>query len=170
MNPKQEQTQAHIPVVKHFKDDADLKRLISEGYNPRDAPLLRGQEKAAQATAASLVEGIEDTDTRVTLLIASPKLRTVQTAFLIEEEMRRLKPDLKIRVTVDENLRDPDYGSVILPETHSAEQSFLGYKIADKIFRSESSGSRHAKPNIDYKFGDPVLRTPGTYTYPKHLH
>lgn len=133
----------------------------------RDAPLAETEknEEDLNTIVDTIISKVRGLDKKAVMLISSSKMRTEETAQLIGAEIKqRLGNDIKIRYTSEEDLRAPDQGEFILPESYKPGSFFEGLKIASGIFYEESLS--HSNQNIHYRFGDPVVKPDGSYKYP----
>ena len=146
-------TKNEIILIRHFDDVDDL------SIEGRDAVLLPGQEHKAFTVAKSLVEECQRLDVSVLFFTLSTKIRTQQTVSLIADEVKKLNPSLKIRTSLEKDLRAIDEGVPVLPENYKAGDLFDGFSIANRIFSREVHKSDHGDftDNIDYRHADPIV-------------
>lgn len=150
---KTNQSNPRIALIRHFDDIDDL------SIPNRDGELLPEQEYKAFLLAKDIVEECKESETSAVFFIVSPKKRTQETARLISDEIKKINPFLKIRVSVEGNLRAMDEGTPILPKDYQAGDSFEGFKIAGKVFSAEAHKSDQGQfnDNIDYKYGSSMV-------------
>lgn len=145
----------------HLEEVDDLQKY------GRDAPLAETKKNKEDLNTIvdTIVSRVQEFDKKAVMLISSSKTRTEETARLIGAEIKqRMGNDIKIRYTSEEDLRAPDQGEFILPETYKPGSFFEGLKIASNVFYEESLN--RSDQNVHYKFGDPVIRPDGSYKYP----
>lgn len=92
-----------IPIAKHLKDEDDL-------FQGRDAKLAEGQEENAQKMVEAIQKHVIENGFKTLVFCVSPKKRAVQTAKLIQNEIRRQSKLPKILIEVDNDLREIDQG------------------------------------------------------------
>ncbi|MDP3729451.1 MAG: hypothetical protein Q8R26_01695 [bacterium] len=154
-----EKPNTEILVMRHFEDIDDL---LNFG---RDRELIPGQEYKAIPIAQDIYAETKKEDKRAVMFICSEKKRSIQTADLIVDQLRKIDDKLKIRVTPEENLDAIYQGEPILPLDYKPGDKFVGLDLANKAFTKEVFGSDDG--NYLYKFGDPVLQEDGNYKYPE---
>lgn len=150
-----------IPIIKHLEDIDDL-------LQNRDAGLLPEQEHLAEALADEIYEHAISNNFKILLFCVSPKKRSIETAGLVRSKLSEKPVKLKIISEIDDNLREINQGKFILPEDYNPGDSFIGLKIAGKIFSAETFNIENpSNDNLNYHFGDPLLQIDGTFKYPE---
>lgn len=148
-----------VPIIKHLEDENDL-------LQGRDSDLVSGQETSAEAIAEEIQNLLETEDYRIAVFTVSPKKRAQQTAHMVRQALSE-KSGLRIIYKTENDLREIDQGVFILPEEYQPGDSYAGLREAGKIFSDETfNPTNPSSDNLLYRFGDPVLRTDGTYKYP----
>ncbi len=145
----------------HLEEVDDLQKY------GRDAPLAETEKNKEDLNVIvdTIASRTQELGKKAVMLISSSKMRTEETAKLIGTEIKqRLGDAIKIRYTSEEGLRAPDQGEFILPENYEPGSFFEGLKIASDIFYEESLN--RSDQNVHYRFGDPVVRSDGSYKYP----
>ncbi|MBA3788849.1 hypothetical protein H0X32_00435 [Patescibacteria group bacterium] len=105
---------------------------------------------------------------KLLLFCVSPKRRAMRSAELVRENLATMSSGIRVKIEIDQNLREIDQGEFILPKGYVPGDSFEGLKIGGKIFSAETFNIEDSsKDNLDYHFGDPLLRENGMYRYPK---
>lgn len=151
----------NIPIAKHLEDEDDL-------FKKRDAELIPGQDSLALNMANSIYEHAIAHNFKILLFCISPKKRAKETSDMVRKILENKPIKLNIITEIDPNLREIDQGEFVLPDTYKARDHFEGLKKASKIFSIETFDSKdHAKDNLNYHFGDPLLQKDGTYKYPE---
>lgn len=156
-----ERKQNEMLFAGHLEEVDDLKTY------GRDAPLAETEKNKEDLNSIvdTIVSRIRELDKKAVMLIFSSKVRAEETAHLIGAEIKkRLGDDIKIRYVSEDDLRAPEQGEFILPENYEPGSFLEGLKIAQDIFYKESLS--HSDQNVHYRFGDPVLRSDGSYKYP----
>lgn len=148
-------------------DEADDLRAYG-----RDAPLVDSPEnrKKLEDISDTLYEKIVQGNKEAAMFVTSPRIRAIQTAELVADDIgEKSDHKIKIRYSVNKDLRATDQGDFILPEDYKPDAVFTGLKVASKVFDRETHGSDlpDMADNIDYRFGDPVLLQNGEYKYPE---
>ncbi|MCX6716486.1 MAG: hypothetical protein NTV72_01015 [Candidatus Taylorbacteria bacterium] len=157
MNPEK------INLIRHF-DDVDNLRLYD-----RDAILMPDQEYKAEAIAEELYTEIKRDGEKAVMFITSPRIRAKDSAKMIADSLLRIDNSLKVRFSVNDDLRVIDQGSFIIPEDYKEGDKYEGLILAGKAFSKETHGSDSTGgvDNYNYRFGDPVLLADGTFKYPE---
>lgn len=154
-----------VLVARHL-DDID--NLVLYG---RDGPLADTEENTAKLEELSNIvcERIIENNRRWILFVSSPRLRASQTAVKIGERVQEhSEGNVRTFYSINQNLHSTDQGDILLPPEYYPGQKFTGLQLASNIFDRETHGSDFGvEDNIDYRFGDPVLRQDGTYKYPE---
>ena len=151
----------NIPIAKHLEDKDDL-------LQGRDAELVAGQEHLAVNIADAIYNHAISNNFKILVFCISPKKRSVETAKLVENNLASRQLKLNIVSEIDPNLREIEQGKFILPEDYKPGDSFIGLKVAGKIFSTETFNlNDSSRDNLDYHFGDPLLQENGTYKYPE---
>ncbi len=138
----------------------------------RDAPLVdtvKNREKI-EVVSRILYEKTLRGRKKALMFVVSPRIRAQQTARLLAENVRKNGACMiKVRFSVNENLKATEQGEFILPKGYKPGLVFQGLKLAHEIFNCETHGSDciGGVDNIDYKFGDPVQLPCGKYKYPE---
>ncbi len=151
-----------ILFARHLEEIDDLKKW------GRNAPLMNTEknEEDLKEIVDAIVSKIKESNKKAIMFVTSPKTRSKETAYLVAAEIKkRLRTNIKIRYVLEDNLRGPEQGEFILPDNYNPGSFFEGLRIASEIFFKESLGF----PDHDthYKFGDPVLKSDGSYKYPE---
>ena len=152
-------------LSRHLDEIDDLKTY------GRDAPLETSPEnleKLERATEA-IYQKIVSSGKKAVLFVTSPRVRAVETAELIAENLRQRDPSLKMRFSSNEDLRATEQGEFVLPEDYQQNDFFIGLDAATKIFTKEAhlSDEQGMEDNIAYRFGDPIQLPDGSYKYPE---
>lgn len=153
-------TKSEIIFAGHLEEIDDL------GKYGRDAPLEDTKENRddLEKIKNGIVDSIKKSGKKAVMFITSPKVRAVQTAEMLESEIRKeLGDSIKFRYSVNEDLKLNEQGSFVLPESYKAGSFYGGLSAARKIFMDESIASN----NPHYRFGDPIKLEDGTYKYPE---
>lgn len=153
-------------IANHLEEVDDLKN------HGRDGTLIDTAEnrKMLAKQVEAIVSKVRQGDKRAILFITSSRIRAIQTAELIAEEIKKEVGDrIHFRFSSNKNLTSPDQGLFILPEGYKPGDFFEGLEVASKIFLNESLGRNNIYQNLNYKFGDPVLLEDGKYKYPELL-
>jgi broad specificity phosphatase PhoE len=134
----------------------------------RNAPLVdieRNRDDLNKIVNA-IISKVKKSNKKAVMLVTSPKIRAKETADLITTEIKK-KSDINIKIlhAIEDNLKAPEQGEIILPENYTPGSFFEGLKIASDIFFAESLN--YQNQNLHYKFGDPVLKPDGSYKYPE---
>lgn len=148
-----------LPVIRHLKDTDNLRDY------EMDNPLMPSQEAEAQTIGKQLATEVLKEECRAIFLIVSPKRRAIETAGLIQRYFHNNHNNLKVSVSINDNLRELDQGQLILPHDYVSGTSFEPLPRAWEIFWDETF-IKHNNPL--YKFGDPVAQD-GIPEYPELL-
>lgn len=154
--------QREIFSAGHLDDIDDLET------HGRDAPLAATEknEKNLVEISDKILERLRRSSKKAVLFITSPRRRSKETASLLAQEIKKRSVDkIKFRYVNDENLKSTEQGEFILPDGYTAGSFFEGLSIASKIFLTESLDK--SSKNLNYRFGDPVIQSDGTYKYPE---
>ena len=163
-NPKNDRS---IIFSRHLDEIDDLESF------ERDAPLRDSPENTLllKKTADLLIKKIKENGRRSVFFIVSPRVRAIHTAEALKDALINNLPTdikLKFRISINEDLRASEQGQFILPYGYKAGEVFEGLALASKIFENENRGRNESGvKNLDYRFGDPVLISPGNYKYPE---
>lgn len=133
----------------------------------RNAPLERTEQNQEdlQKFVSAIVDKIKASNRKAVLFICSPRTRAQETARLAGREIRkRLGNGIKIRYSVNEDVRPYEEGKLKLPEDYKPGDFFEGLRVASKIWIEESLGP---SGNIHYHYGDPLIQPDRTYKYPE---
>lgn len=138
----------------------------------RDAPLIESlaNKKRLDEISNTVLEKVIREKKEAIIFVTSPKVRAKQTAALVAENIKKSSEErIKVRFSVNEDLRATDQGDFILPADYIPGEVFEGLKLAGKCFDLETHGSDvpGGIDNIDYRFADPGLQRDGTYKYPE---
>jgi broad specificity phosphatase PhoE len=87
-------------------------------------------------------------------LISSTFRRTTQTSELIKEQIKKIDPTIKVRISTDKDLGNIYDGEINLPPNYKSGDQLRGFTVGKKIFNNEVFTK--TPPNFLYKFGDPV--------------
>ena len=150
-----------IMFAGHLDEIDDLKTY------GRNAPLedtLKNREDLNKIVN-EIISRVKKYNKKAIMLVASPKIRAQETANLISTEIKKAGLNIKIFCVLEDNLKSPEQGEVILPENYTPGSFFDGLKVASDIFFKESLNPLNQ--NLHYKFGDPVLQSDGSYKYPE---
>ncbi len=151
----------NVPIIKHLEDKDDL-------LQNRDAGLVPDQEHLAENLAEEIYNHAIANNFKILVFCMSPKKRAMETAEMVRNKLAEKPVRLKIISEVDDNLREIDQGKFILPEDYKPGDTFVGLKMAGKVFSAETFNVEDpTKDNLDYHFGDPLLQPDGTYKYPE---
>ncbi len=151
-----------ILFIGHLQEKNDLKKW------ERDAPLANTEKNKEDLNKIvdAITLKVKESGKKAVMFISSPKIRAKETAGLAGTEIKkRLGENIKIRYSIDENLKPNEQGKFILPEGYNSGSFFEGLNIASKIFIKESLEQSHK--NLHYRFGDPVILSNGSYKYPE---
>lgn len=153
--------QFHIPIAKHLEDKDNL-------HEGRDAELVPGQEHLAENMAEAIYQHAIEHEFEVLVFCISTKKRAQQTAELVEEKLSQKEHKFRIISTTENDLREIDQGTFVLPPDYKEGDEFAGLKMAGKIFSAETFNVEDStQDNLNYHYGDPLLQTDGTYKYPE---
>lgn len=141
--------------VRHFEDINAIRKFGT------DAGLHEGQENLAMETAQQLIIIAEENEASRIELFSSDHKRTSETATLVDEAIKELKPGFS-EVRIDSRLRDLGQGEVILPSEYRDGELFEPLRDAWGYFWSET----FEKGDMLYRFGESTSRD-GSRTYPK---
>lgn len=147
--------QNHLELLRHLKDIDDLR-------DSRDSGIESGQESYAEEIAQRIIADAEKSNAKIIILFASTKRRSTESANLIAETLRKVRPEIKVIVSPNSNLIDLDHGEYVLPTNYKVGDQYEPFKIAWEAFLTESFD----RNNPDYRFGDPKINPDGTVTYP----
>lgn len=116
-----------------------------------------------------IILDLKENDKKIVLFITSAKIRAIQTAQLLSEEIKKIlgKDTVKFVHHAENNLKGIEQGEFILPENYVAGDFFEGLEIGSKIFFNESLNPKIN--NINYRFGDPFF-IENKYKYPELLN
>lgn len=137
-----------VPVLRHLNDVDDLSKP------GRDGNLIEGQEEEARIIAHDIYSNMIKDGKRAVFMICSPKIRAIQTAKLIQDEIYKKDKNFKVRIVSDSNLSSLFEGEFILPNNYIPGDRFETLPKANKIFHKETFDLEN--PNELYRFGDPV--------------
>lgn len=144
-----------IEVARHLPDKDDL-RLQRNGH----LDLEHAQESSQ--IAEKIVSETRSEGKKIIAFIVSPKNRTIESADLVVEEIKKNAPEIRIIINLDENIREIDQGLFNLTEDYKFGDQVPELKDANDIFWEETSN----QSNYSYHFGDPELQPDGTYKHP----
>jgi broad specificity phosphatase PhoE len=133
----------------------------------RNAPLenLEQNKQALEKVVDEIIGRINASGKEAVLFVISPRIRAEETAHLVGEEIkRRIGSRVKIRYSVNDDLKSTEEGEFILSEDYEPGSHFGGLEIASRIFIEESLGP---SKNMHYRYGDPVAQPDGTYRHPE---
>lgn len=147
--------QAPMIGIRHFEDVNAIRKFGT------DAGLHEGQENLATETAQQLIRIAEENEASRIELFSSDHKRTSETATLVDEAIKELKPGFS-EVKIDSRLRDLDQGEVILPSEYRDGELLEPLRDAWGHFWSET----FEKGDMLYRFGESVSRD-GSRKYSK---
>lgn len=152
---------SEIVFAGHLEEKNDLRTW------GRDAPLDMSRQDNVYALIKivdAIKKKLKSQNKSSVLFVSSSKRRSLETCEEIQSLLRvEMGGDLKSKISIDTRLDTNDQGKFILPESYEAGDHFPGLSAASKIYIDEFS----KKKNINYRFGDPVIETNGTYLYPE---
>lgn len=151
-----------ISVIRHLDEIDDLDKY------GRDGVLVDGQENKAEEIAGELYKELKERNKKAVLFVASPRIRTKQSAKIVINALLKKDSTLKCSLVQENDLREIDQGKFILPADYIKGERYEGLSIADKIFTKETHASDYGEKNdnYDYRYGDPVLIEDRQYKYP----
>lgn len=138
-----------LPVIRHFKDTDNLRDY------EMDNPLMPSQEAEARTIGEQLAADVLKEEYKAILLVVSPKKRAIETAGLIQHYFHNNHDNLKVSVSINDNLRELDQGKLILPEDYVSRTFFKPLPRAWEVFWDETFVNYN---NPLYKFGDPMIQ------------
>jgi len=147
--------QNHLELLRHLKDIDDLR-------DSRDSGIESGQESKAEEIAKRIISDAEKSNAKIIILFTSTKRRSIESANLIAETLKKVKPGIKIIVSPNSNLIDLDHGEYILPKDYKVGDQYEPFKVAWDAFLTESFDN----DNPNYRFGDPKINQDGKASYP----
>ncbi len=155
-----------LPIIRHFDEVDNLSSDI------RDGELLPDQEEKARVIAEQIMQELENYSQEAVFFVTSTRIRAIQTADLIINELKKINPDVRTLKVEEGDLCAIKEGKFILPEGYKPGDYFIGLELAADAFSNEVHAKEYGlgEDNYLYRHGDPLLLEDGTYKYPELLN